>query len=154
MDDQPCLTPSNLDSEKEECAILNYIIENCLFAYDELCKVNGDLILGMDPDSDVDVNHLGAMNRMIQDYLIIRVGNLFDKTKGVVSFDKIFSGNKDYIKIKEEEEIIKYIMEQRNNFVAHTNIDFIKNSFPITEKIVSSNLKQLLEKMQELLGNC
>ena len=38
----------------------------------------------------------------------------------MVSFEKVFSSNEDYKKIKEL-EIIKYIIDKRHNFVAHTN---------------------------------
>lgn len=147
---------SNL--KRENSGILNYILENCIFAYNELCKVNKKLVAGMSPDSNADVNHLGAMNRMIQDYLIIRVGGLFDKTEHrtnggddeVISFEKLFSNNQDYQKNKKE-EVIKYIIEQRHNFVAHTNKSHIENNFPITAKICNSNLKELLENLQKLL---
>jgi len=139
-------------------AILNYIIENCIFAYDELCKVNKELTAGMSSNSNADVNHLGAMNRMIQDYLIIRVGGLFDKTEHrarggddeVVSFEKLFSTNNDYQKIKSE-NVIKYIIEQRHNFVAHTNKNHVENNFPVTAKICNSNLKDQLMNLQNLL---
>ena len=139
-------------------SILNYILENCLFAYNELCKVNNELIQGMRIDSNADVNHLGAMNRMIQDYLIVRVGGLFDKTEHrtgggideVVSFGKLFSDNEDFKNIKRQ-EVIKYIIEQRHNFVAHINIEYLENNFPITAKICNSNLKELLENLQKLL---
>ncbi|MEI6650560.1 MAG: hypothetical protein WCL23_03965 [Candidatus Moraniibacteriota bacterium] len=152
------ITPAYLDPVREKKAILNYILENCMFAYDELCKVNKELVEGMRLDSNADVNHLGAMNRMIQDYLIIRVGGLFDKTeykaKGgvdeVVSFEKLFSNNQDFQKIREQ-EIIKYIVEQRHNFVAHTNKGHIENNFPITSKICNSNLKESLLNLQNLL---
>ncbi|MFA6547650.1 MAG: hypothetical protein WCT11_01750 [Candidatus Magasanikbacteria bacterium] len=137
---------------------LEYVIENCQFAFDELCKVNKELLVGMDPKSNANVNHLGAMNRMIQDYLVIRVGGLFDRTeqkiKGgideVISFEKIFSGNKDYESIKEQ-EIIKYIIRQRHNFVAHNNTSYIENNFPVTSKICDSDLKNLLERLNQLL---
>ncbi len=142
---------------RAEKAILNYILENCLFAYDELCKTNQALREGMKLTSNADVNHLGAMNRMIQDYLIVRVGGLFDKTehktKGgideVVSFEKLFSENEEFKKIKEV-EVIKYIIDQRHNFVAHTNKNHVENNFPITDKICNSNLKEALESLREL----
>lgn len=92
---------------------------------------------------------------MIQDYLIVRVAGLFDEDKqnrGVVSFGKLFSENKDFKNIKEQ-EIVKYIIGQRNNFVAHTNKNYIENNFPITAKICNSNLKELLENLQKLLKN-
>ena len=137
---------------------LKYVIENCKIAFGELCKINTELVAGMSLESNADVNNLGALNRMIQDYLIIRIGGLFDnteyKTKGgvdeVISFKKLFSCNTDFENIKEQ-EIIKYIIEQRNNFVAHLNINFIENNFPITARICNSNLKELLEKLEKLL---
>ena len=143
---------------RDSSGVLNYILENCLFAYDELCKVNKELIRGMSLDSYADVNHLGAMNRMIQDYLIIRVGGLFDKTeykiKGgidkVVSFEKLFSDDQDFKNIRGQ-GVIKYIIEQRHNFVAHINKEYIENNFPITAKICNSNLKELLGNLQKLL---
>ena len=138
--------------------ILNYILENCIFAYDELCNVNKELVEGMRLDSNADVNHLGAMNRMIQDYLIIRVGSLFDKTEHkakrgvdeVVSFEKLFSDNQDFQKIKGQ-EIVKYIIEQRHNFVAHTNKEHVEHNFPITAKVCNSNLKEQLVSLRNLL---
>ena len=146
------------ESQRANAGILKYVLENCIFAYDELCKVNGELIKGMRPDSNADVNRLGAMNRMIQDYLIVRVGGLFDKTEyrteggidEVVSFEKLFSDNEDFKNIREQ-EIIKYIVEQRHNSVAHTNKSYIENNFPITSKICNSNLKEILEGLQKLL---
>ncbi|MBU4299338.1 hypothetical protein KJ636_04810 [Patescibacteria group bacterium] len=145
---------------------LKYVIENCEFALDELCRINKELneewdkVQKKDFSSEVDMNYLGAMNRMIQDYLIVRIGGLFDKTehrtKGgideVVSFEKLFSSSKDFEKIKEQ-EIIKYIIEQRHNFVAHTNKGHVENNFPITSKICNSNLKEMLEGLQKLLKN-
>lgn len=146
------------ESQRANKAILNYILENCIFAYNELCRINKELIQGMKLDSNANVNHLGAMNRMIQDYLIIRVGGLFDKTERrrrggideVVSFEKLFSNNEDFRNIKEQ-EVIKYIIEQRHNFVAHTNKNHIENNFPVTVIICNSNLKELLENLQRLL---
>lgn len=150
--------PAYLDPAREKKAILNYILENCIFAYDELCKVNKELVAGMSLNSNTDVNHLGAMNKMIQDYLIIRVGGLFDKTEHrvnggddeVVSFEKLFSDNRDYQRIKSE-EVIQYIINQRHNFVAHTNKNHIENNFPVTAKICDSNLRELLQNLQKLL---
>ena len=129
---------------------LNYTLENCAFAYNELCKVNAELIKGMSPSSKADVNHLGAMNRMIQDYLIVRVGSLFDRTRGVVSMAKIFAGQAKFEVIKNQ-EVIKYIIEQRNNFVAHNNPSHIKANFPVTAKICNSNLGHLLKDLLNLL---
>ena len=137
---------------------LNYVVENCETAFDELCKINKELLAGMQPESHADVNHLGALNRMIQDYLIIRIGGLFDRTehkvKGdideVISFEKIFSGNQDFENIKKE-EVIKYIIQQRHNFVAHSNQTHINTDWPVTSTICDSNLKEVLQKLHQLL---
>ena len=142
--------------------LLIYLLDNCIFAYDQLCKINKELneewskVRSQDFSSSVDMNHLGAMNRMIQDYLIIRVGGLFDKVekmaKGgiddVVSFEKVFSSNEDYKKIKEL-EIIKYIIDKRHNFVAHTNEKF---EVPDSSKICDSDLKEILLKLKTLVS--
>ena len=140
------------EPNRAEKGILSYILENCVFAYDELCQVNRDLINGMSPSSAADVNHLGAMNRMIQDYLIVRVAGLFDRTKGVVSLDKLFSGDAKYQAVKMN-EVIQYIIQQRNNFVAHTNKSHIQNNFPVTERICKSNVRVLLVNFQALVKN-
>lgn len=147
------------DNERSVKAILNYILDNCLFAYDELSRINKELVEGMRLDSKADVNHLGAMNRMVQDYLIIRVGGLFDTTehkiKGgverVVSFEKLFSENEEFKKIKDT-GIIKYMKDQRHNFVGHNNQDHIENNFPTTSKICNSNLKELLLQLKKLIN--
>ncbi len=139
-------------------AILGYLVENCISAYDELCKVNRELVEGMAPNSNADVNRLGMMNRVLQDYVIIRVGGLFDrvkyKTRGetdeVISFEKLYSGDKGLENVKGQ-EIIKYIIKQRHNFTAHTNRNHIEKNFPVTAKICDSNLKTLLEILQKLL---
>ncbi|MBI3573396.1 MAG: hypothetical protein HY092_04310 [Candidatus Kerfeldbacteria bacterium] len=154
------MTPANSDPNSKNRAILAYIVENCIFAYDELCRVNKELINRANPDSNLSMNHLGAMNRMIQDYLIVRVAGLFDEaeyvTKGgideVISFDKLFADNQDYQKIKEQ-QVIKYIIDQRHNFVAHTNTKHIEKNFPVTFKICNSNLRELLKSLQELVKN-
>ena len=136
--------------------VLDYILQNCIVAYDELCTVNKKLNKGMCPDSDVDVNHLGAMDRMIKDYLIIRVGGLFDKTtyprKGevdeVVSCEKILSTNETY-KSMGDKKIIKYIINKRHNFVAHTNKNF---DVPKSSKICDSDLREILLKLKDLVS--
>lgn len=153
----------NQDDKDHNVGILNYILENCLFAHDELCRINKDLVQGMSPHSNANVTHLGAMNRILQDYLIIRVGGLFDRTEyrvkngtedgaddEVVSLEKLLLGDKDFEDVKGR-EIIKYIINQRHNFVAHVNKKHIESSWPITEKICNSNLKELLENLQKLL---
>ena len=136
--------------------LLIYLLDNCIFAYDQLCKINKELVQGMNPESNADVNYIGGMDRMIKDYLVLRVHGLFDSTqhmaKGgideVISFEKIFSENEIY-KIAKEEEIIKYITDKRHNFVAHTNQKF---EVPDSSKICESNLKEILLKLKTLVN--
>ena len=131
---------------------LKYVIENCKTAFDELCKTNKELINGMRTESNADVNRLGAFNRMIQDYLVIRVAGLFDKDNRTISFTNTFPKNQEVESI-EQEEIIKKIIENRNRFVGHSDHDYIsEGNFAIpTNEICGSNLKTLLEKLERLL---
>ncbi len=89
---------------------LKYVVENCKTAFDELCKTNKELNIGMNQESNADINHLGAMNRMIQDYLVIRVAGLFDKDNRTISFNTAFPKNQE-VESMEREEIIKKIVE-------------------------------------------
>jgi len=131
---------------------LKYVIENCKTAFDELCRTNKELIDGMRTESNADVNRLGAFNRMIQDYLVIRVAGLFDKDNRTISFTNTFPKNQEVESI-EQEEIIKKIIENRNRFVGHSDHDYIsEGNFAIpTNEICGSNLKTLLEKLERLL---
>jgi hypothetical protein len=132
---------------------LKYAVKNCIIAFDKLKEVNENLKKGMSLGSNINVNHFGDLNRIIQDYLIIRVSGLFDTwnksyTEPVYSFENLFreNKNKEYEKIKNE-DIIKYIKEKRNKFVAH----FEQNQeFPDSNKILNSNLRELLEKLLEI----
>lgn len=129
---------------------LKYVIENCEFALTELCKINGELRTGMSQDSTADVNRLGAYNRMIQDYLIVRIAGLFDKDTRTLSFVNSFVGN-PIVESARSEEIIQYILDSRNGFVAHSEKEFIENgNFPDTEKICTSNLTEVLDKLKNL----
>ena len=131
---------------------LKYVVENCKTAFDELCKTNKELIFGMNLESNADINHLGAMNRMIQDYLVIRVAGLFDKDSRTISFNTVFPKNQKVENI-EQEEVIKKIIENRNRFVGHLDRDYISDGkFAIpTNEICNSNLKNLLERLEQLL---
>lgn len=131
---------------------LKYIVENCKTAFDELCRTNKELIIRMNPESNADVNRLGAFNRMIQDYLVIRVAGLFDKDTRTISFSNAFPKNKEIESI-EQEEIIKKIVENRNRFVGHSDHNYIsEGNFAIpTNEICSSNLKTLLERLETIL---
>ena len=131
---------------------LKYVVENCKTAFDELCRTNKELAIGMSPESNADVNRLGAFNRMIQDYLVIRVAGLFDKDTRTISFNTAFLKNQKVESI-EREEIVKKIIENRNRFVGHSERDYISDgNFAIpTNEICNSNLKNLLEKLERLL---
>lgn len=131
---------------------LKYVVENCKTAFDELCRTNKELIIGMSPESSADVNRLGALNRMIQDYLVMRVAGLFDEDTRTISFCNAFPQNQE-VESVEQEEIIKKIIENRNRFVGHSDHDYIsEGNFAIpTNEICSSNLKTLLERLEKLL---
>ena len=131
---------------------IKYVIENCEFALTELSRINSELRVGMSPNSTTDVQHLGAYNRMIQDYLIIRLAGLFDKDTRAISFVNLFTGN-EVVESAQNEKIIQYILETRNKFVAHSEKRFIEVSdFPDTGKICNSNLKEILLKLKILIS--
>lgn len=132
---------------------LEYIIKNCEFALDELCKINKELNEGMSPNSNADVNRLGALDRMIKDYLIIRVAGLFDKDARTISFENFFRNNLEFDSIKNE-DIIKSILEVRHRFVAHSDKNYIQQgNFSIeTVKLCNSNLRELLSRLNALVN--
>ncbi len=104
----------------------------------------------MRPDvtTEIDVNRIGALHRMVQDYLIVRVAGLFDKKDYVVSFEDAFNGDKNYEGIKQE-AIIKYLQKLRGNFVGHKHK---KSELPETSKILDSNLSSIFEKLDKILA--
>ena len=128
---------------------LEYLLQNCQTALEELQRLNKELREAMRPNNTtvVDVNRIGALHRMVQDYLIIRVAGLFDKKSYAVSFEQKFAGKKEYEDIKNE-DIIKYLQKLRGNFVGHKHI---KPTYPETNIILSSNLLSILEKLDKIL---
>lgn len=136
---------------------LIHLVNNCICAFTELCKVKNSLI--NKNTSTIDFINLGSMHRVLLDYLIIRVAGLFDKTENkikggkdlVVSFEKFFSGNNEYEKIKKE-QIVQYIIEQRNNFVAHFNVNYAADNWPDSAYIIDSNLGSILNDLHKLLA--
>jgi len=128
---------------------LIYLLQNCQTAFDELRRLNTELQRARQPDApaEIDVNQIGALHRMVQDYLIIRVVGLFDKKCYTVSFEQKFSGDKNYDNIKQE-EIIKYLQKLRGNFAGH---EHIKSESPETAKILKSNLLSIFKKLNILL---
>lgn len=131
---------------------LRYLVENCETAVDELNSINKRLRTGMGAASDEDVKHLGALNRMIQDYLIGKVTSLFDKDSRTISFVNIFPDN-DTLKSILKEPIIERFKENRDRLVAHSDSDFInKGEYIIpTNEICSSNLGEILKRLKTLL---
>jgi hypothetical protein len=131
---------------------LSYVIENCEVALKELGRINNELRAGMSLDSTADVNQLGAYNRMIQDYLIIRTAGLFDKDTRTISFVNLFPTN-SVVASAQNEKIIQYILKTRDKFVAHSEKDWIENTnFPVTDEICNSNLKEILKNLKELVS--
>ena len=131
---------------------LKYVVKNCMTAFDELCHVNKELVGGMTSESNLDVNHLGALNRMIQDYLIIRVAGLFDKDTRAISLFNATIDSKEIENIRREKIIDRLIMS-RNKFVAHSDRNYIsKGEFIIpTSEICNSNLGDIFSRLEQLL---
>jgi len=93
------------------------------------------------------ITHIGNLHRMIQDYLIIRIAGLFDNDTHAASFQNFCPNDSDYLIIKNE-PIIKYLIEFRHNFCAHSNLMRMENGqFPETTKILQSNIPEILQKL-------
>jgi len=89
---------------------------------------------------------------MTQDYLIVRVAGLFDNNNQVASFGNFCPDNSDYLILKQE-SIIKYIIKLRNTFVAHSNLECMENGqYPATDKMLKSNLLEILQKLLNLVN--
>ncbi len=132
---------------------LKYVVRNCRTAVDELCTMNSELREGVNPDSTADINRLRAHERMVKDYLVIRVAGLFDKDTRAISLYNDLPKNRT-VKEIESEPIIKKIKESRDRFVAHSDRDHIETEDFIvpTEEIYSSNIRDLLERLEKVLN--
>lgn len=120
-----------------------YIIGNCRFAFKKLGELNTKLA-ALD-------NEVGAMHRMVQDYLIVRVAGLFDKDSRVVSFEKLCPSDAEYVGIKNE-AIVKKIQYLRNNFAAHANLnEMLNGNFSDTSEILQSNLIDVLDRLEQIV---
>lgn len=128
---------------------LRYAVRNCLLALEELKKANAELLEKMSQHEPMNINRTGSLNRIVQDYLIVRVAGLFDKDSRTVSFFDEFHNNKNYIRIRRS-EIVQYLIKMRNKSVAHKDKDHLFE-FPTTSKILQSNLCNLLNDLLELL---
>lgn len=131
---------------------LKYVVGNCSSALNELCAINQELRGGMSPESSVDVNRLGLLNKIIQDYIVVRVAGLFDRDNRTISFLTFFPNN-PLIKTISEEVIISKIKECRDRSVAHSDLDYIQQEdFVIsTLELCHSNLKSILERLKLFL---
>lgn len=127
---------------------LKYAVTNCLLAFEELQRTNTELLKKMSQDEPININRTGSLNRIVQDYLIVRVAGLFDKDSRTVSFFHEFHNDKNYLRIRGS-EIIVYLIHMRNKFVAHKEKNHFE--FPTTSKILQSNLCSLLDDLLELL---
>lgn len=129
---------------------LEYLIQNCATAFEELRRLNSELLkLFISDEEAEDINRIGALHRMVQDYLIVRVAGLFDAESYTVSFDIIFREDENYKRIKKE-DIIQYIVRLRHTFVAHRHKKLV-DGLPETGKILESNLLDLLKELEALL---
>lgn len=128
---------------------LKYLLRNCQTAFSELKRLNEEFQKATWPNApiNIDVSRIETLHRIVQDYLIIRVVGLFDEKDYAASFEKEFSKEVIYEDIKQE-EVIKYLKKLRGNFVAHKHI---KSEFPITCKILNSNLEDILKKLDAIL---
>jgi len=114
----------------------------------ELQELNNDLQSFMKSKSITgNINRIGNLHLMIQDYLILRVSGLFDEKSYAISFERFFKDQQEYEDIKNS-EIIKYIRELRGRFVAHNHKSA---KFPETSIILTSNLKNQLQNLKDLL---
>ena len=136
---------------KDHSGYLRYAVENCLIAFEELGKVNGHLLKKISQHEPINIQHEGSLNRIIQDYLILKVAGLFDEDSRTASFHHEFCNIKKYKKIRKS-NIIKYIIKLRHKKVAHADKNYLFK-FPTTSIIISSNLRNLLNSLLDLLEN-
>ena len=131
---------------------LKYVTQNCITALNELCIVNEQLRAELAPDAEGDVNRTGALNRMIQDYIVIKVASLFDEDGRTISFRTVFPNNQRVKEIKSE-EIMRSIKTSRDRCVAHSDQAFVfsEDFLMPTADICTSNLGHLLEELDSLL---
>ncbi len=136
---------------KSELGSLNDILKNCIFAFKELCSINKEIKEGvqrLNPGKDAQKRVL--FNRVLRDYLIVRVYNLFDPSEKTISLlTTVFKNHKRILEIQQE-DIIKKIIENRCNFVAHFNKKVRSNI--IAEDLCKSNLGNLLSELFNIVN--
>lgn len=125
---------------------LRYFLGNCRFALDKLHEVNKKF---RNADGK-ELNSLGREQRVLAEYLIVRLASLFDQNKKAVSFENLCSDNKKYKNIKHV-PVIKYVIDMRHNFVAHANFRrMMDGNFPSPAQLLNSNLRDLIEKLEKI----
>jgi hypothetical protein len=128
---------------------LRYLVENCQIALKKLQELNIEPIRAMQQNNPINPNPIGDLHRIVQDYLIVRVAGLFDKQTNTSSFENTYGTNEQYKQLKNE-EIVRYMIKMRNTFVAHVPQN-LPNSFPDTQKIISSNLSSVFQNLINIL---
>lgn len=133
---------------------LKYAIENCKEALKELNKINQLLKDSMVFESRTASNHLGMLNRIFQDYLIIKVSSLFDKGPKTISFINV-DNNDGEIRSIRQEKIIDELITERHRAVAHSEEEYITDGtiHLLTHEILDSNLNELLIRLELILKN-
>lgn len=136
---------------KNDIVTLNYILENCIFSFDELCLINKIIEQEVkNVNSNKDISREIMLNRVLRDYLIVRVFNLFDHDGKTISLlTTVFKDHKRILEIRQE-GIIKKIVENRYNFVAHFNNKVRRNI--IAENLCKSNLGDLLSELSSIVN--
>lgn len=130
---------------------LKYLTQNCITAFNELKRLNKSLHWARDLkfDSNIDINQIETLHRIVQDYIIVKVAALFDPKTYTASYENEFKKNKEYGNIKKA-NIIKYIIIMRHAFVSHNHKEKPKGH-PQTYIILESNLPNLLNQLISLL---
>ena len=133
---------------------LKYIIENCKEALTELCSMNQKLKDSLGIESRLNSNQLGILNRVLRDYLVIRISGLFDKDSRTISLINSDLDCGEIDKIRQETIINKLIME-RDKGVAHSEEKYVMGEVIrlYIDDIINSNLKDLLTRIELILEN-
>jgi len=142
---------SELDKEiRGFKADLNFILDECDFALDELHKMYSERVsLARSSKKSA---YPDEYLKVFRDYLIVKIWSLFDTDSRSLSFENVFSQNKEFLNIKRQ-EIIRIILKYRNKTVAHWDKKFRSEKGPMAiPKICRSNLKSMLHKLRELIN--
>lgn len=137
---QPTVIKKSLDDIVNEFrqyfGFLMYSLDNCKRAFEDLGKHNKALNEGMKLTNNItgkELNELGRLDRVLKDYIILKVANLFDRDSRTLSLLQLQSFleelapvtgayfSEEFRKIRNEyREHIALIRNNRNKVVAHT----------------------------------